>query len=521
MVLLNFVQRLLPVSGTYIRIPIPQPASQLLLQPSFESRSFGMRLRLSRCQRFICSALLLVLLLSGCGPESASSEAGSSAATTEKIAMTYQATQDLAEAQAQLAQLDVANVNQWLLLTTESAIKNNGNNSETNALVKLSLDLGLRSNVIVDYARQNALLENQATATTAALGSNDSGAVNNAVAANLDKSANQVGRVIVPLATSEVVALQPTTVVADQQAQATSSTASVDQSLAPTATAESALVAPTVELVATATPEATVTPETQPSVRAASGINVRTGPGVDYGIAGAMSAGESAQILNKNQTGDWWEVLLPSGTNGWVYGSLVQTDGDVSAISVALNIPTPPPTPVPAPTEVAVAPVEVPPVEAAPVGPAPGGPDFRVVERRLWDVVENGGQLNGISVTCGEKRQLVVNVLDAAGNRLNGVAVQAIYGAQEVFVSGSQGKGDGVAEFVLGGGQALKVIRDADGREVSSEEVYNLSTKPWEIPYETLIGGHFCTDEASCKSFVDHTGCYGHYSWTVTFQRSY
>jgi hypothetical protein len=160
------------------------------------------------------------------------------------------------------------------------------------------------------------------------------------------------------------------------------------------------------------------------------------------------------------------------------------------------------------------------PAEVAPQ-PAPGGPDFRVVEKRLWDVVENGGRLDGISVTCGEKRQLVVNVLDAAGNRLNGVAVQAIYGAQEIYVSGEQGKGDGVVEFVLGGGQALKVIRDADGREVSSEEVYGLSTKPWEIPYETLIGGRFCTDEASCKSFVDATGCYGHYSWTVTFQRSY
>jgi hypothetical protein len=238
-----------------------------------------------------------------------------------------------------------------------------------------------------------------------------------------------------------------------------------------------------------------------------------------------MNAGESAQIVSKNQAGDWWEVTLASGARGWVYGALVETAGDVGAISVALNIPPPPPTAVPAPTQPPTAPEEVAPVEAAPVeepaAPAPGGPDFRVVEKRIWDVVENGGRLDGISVTCGEKRQLVAIVLDAAGNRLNGVAVQEIYGAQDIYVTGSQGKGDGAVEFVLGGGQALKVVRDADGREVTSEEVYGMSTKPWEIPYETLIGGRFCTDEASCKSFVDSTGCYGHYSWTVTFQRSY
>ncbi|OUC05377.1 hypothetical protein RY27_27660, partial [Litorilinea aerophila] len=174
------------------------------------------------------------------------------------------------------------------------------------------------------------------------------------------------------------------------------------------------------------------------------------------------------------------------------------------------------PTPTPAP--VAAEPTQAPEAPA----PAPAdGPDFRVVEKRLWDVYENGGRLDGPSVVCGEKRQLVVNVIDANGNRLNGVAVQVLYGAQEIYVTGAQGKGDGVVEFVLGAGQDVRVIRDVDGREVSSEVARGLTTRPAEIPYEYLIQGRYCTDDASCKTFVDAPGCYGHYSWTVTFQRSY
>ena len=48
-----------------------------------------------------------------------------------------------------------------------------------------------------------------------------------------------------------------------------------------------------------------------------------------------------------------------------------------------------------------------------------------------------------------------------------------------------------------------------------------MSTEPAAIPYETLIAGQYCSDDASCKAFVDMPGCWGHYSWTVTFQRKY
>ncbi|MCB0062046.1 MAG: SH3 domain-containing protein [Caldilineaceae bacterium] len=460
------------------------------------------------------------------------------ARTTQTIATDYQANRDLATARTALQALEVANVNQWLIYTTESAIDAGEVAATTNALVTLALDLGLQSNVIEGYARANGLhpASINANAETAVVDS----------ALNHSGSADDAQLNAPPSNGNEVAVLVPMPDVANNVAPAVSNEADSPEAAAvqlkPTpapidngqtaAVADAGAAAPDAveaeEATATPTVEPTATVATQPSVLASTGINVRSGPGVEYEIAGALAAGESAQIAGKNPAADWWEIILPSGRQGWVYSPLVETNGNTDGIAVAVNIPTPPPPTPTSPPPPTAAPVVEEPVAAEPAAttapePAPvaEGPTFRAVEKRLWDVVENGGQLNGPSVTCGEKRQLVVRVIDAAGNPLNGVAVQAIYGAQEIFISGDQGKGDGIAEFVLGGGQAVKVIRDSNGNEVTSEEVYNLSTKPWEIPFETLIGGRFCTDEASCQSFVDATGCYGHYSWTVTFQRNY
>jgi uncharacterized protein YraI len=274
-------------------------------------------------------------------------------------------------------------------------------------------------------------------------------------------------------------------------------------------------------------------------------LNVRSGPGTDYPIVGTVTSGQQSDITAKNPEGDWWEITLPSGQTGWVYAPLVQTSGDTSTIAIATNIPAAPPTPTPAP--VAVVPTQAPaeqepapeqtpaeqtpaeqPVEATPEQPAEPQPapvvdgnDFVMIERRLWNVFETGGQLTGDSVICGEKRELHVNVVDANGNRLNGVAVQAIYGAQEIFVTGAQGKGDGKVEFVLGSGQGVKVIRDADGREVTSDSAEGLTTHSPEIPHDILIGAQYCTDQESCDRFNYSAGCWGHHSWTVTFKRKY
>jgi len=478
-----------------------------------------------RFRRFLSLPLLLiVLLLAACGPETSASKNEDLVASTKQIALTYQASNDLAQAQTALNAVDVANPLQWLVYVTESVLSENSDQDAMMALVHLATDMGLQSEPISRFATQHNLVESVNTANAALAPSAQ-------VASTITESQTALNSQ--PVAPSNPLTSE-TSIAVNQVAavSVTTSTLSADpaSTLSNTATISTAVTTTAAALIITPTVVAEL-PSTEPMAKAIDLANVRSGPGTNYDVVGGLETGIVAPIIGKNETGDWWQVTLATGQQGWVYGPLVEASGDTTTVALATDIAPPPPTatpepvveaPTPAPTEV-VAPTSVV-AEGEPTSvpaPATSGNDFLVIEKHLWDVVENGGQLNGPSVTCGQGRELRVRVLDANGGLLNGVAVQAIYGAQEVYVTGAQGKGDGMTEFVLGGGQAVKIIRDADGREVTSDEVYNLSTKPWEISYEDLIAGNYCTDDASCKSFVDQTGCYGHYSWTVTFKRRY
>lgn len=225
--------------------------------------------------------------------------------------------------------------------------------------------------------------------------------------------------------------------------------------------------------------------------------NLRAGPSTRYAVVGSAPAGTTVRIAGTNQQGDWYQL-----TNGrWIAAFLVNVNG---AGHPQGSIPTVAPTPAPAQT--------------APVAPSSGN-RFVLVEQRLWDVYENGGWLDGTSVHCGESRTLRVNVLDANGSRLNGVAVQVAYGAREIEVTGAQGKGDGAVEFVLGGGQDVKVVRDTNGSPATSDVATGLSTNAANIAHADLIAARYCQDEESCRQFGANNGCLGHFSWTVTFQR--
>lgn len=291
------------------------------------------------------------------------------------------------------------------------------------------------------------------------------------------------------------------------------------------ATTPTVTLAPTEATASVPISAATLTPSL-PSVPMAfvtTNLNVRSGPGTNYSVIAGLSADSRVPIVGRNANSEWWQVELQSGSTGWLYASLVTVEGASAEVALVTDIPTPPPTatPLTAATEApaATAAAESPAAPAADASAPVGTTHFRVVSKRLWDVYENGGSLFGDSVTCGEKRQLVVIVLDAQGNRLNGVAVQADYGAREIFVTGGQGKGDGQVEFVLGAGQDVRIIRDADGSEVTSEVATGLTTNPAAIAFDQLIAAQYCTDSARCQHFVDAPGCFGHFSWTAIFQR--
>lgn len=251
------------------------------------------------------------------------------------------------------------------------------------------------------------------------------------------------------------------------------------------------------------TPSAAVNHPAQPitaTVAAAKrDANLRSGPGVTYALAGTVSASQPLTLTGQTQDGMWYQLA----GGAWIAAFLVNTATTTSAEQVATP-PTPAATPVPTSADPAL---------------ATSGNDFVMVYKHLWDPYENGGSLDGPSVHCGLGRELIVNVLDANGSRINGVAVQVIYGAREIYVTGSQGKGDGVAEFVLGKGQDVQVIRDTDGRPVTSDIVRGLSTDPHEIATEALIASQYCQDAATCQDFAAQNSCDGHFSWTVTFQR--
>lgn len=474
---------------------------------------------------WLCLFLLLgAFVLAGCGPEEGESDADL-AAQTVRIAQEYQQSGDLGNARAQLETLDVANPTQFLIFLAEERADADPGSAETGALVHFALALGLQSGQLMDYAFQYGLFANAVAPTTAPVGQPAVQSI--APVTSAEQTPVQVAAA--PTSAPAVVvvtATVPAAVAIDATPEATSGAG--EESVAAEDVPPAANPLPTSTGAApTAAPAATTV--SKPQVQASNGLNVRSGPGTAYPVVGALASGEQAEIIAKNPEGDWWQVTMPTGGTGWVYGQLVQTSGDTASIAIATDIPAAPPTPTPAP--VAEAPTEAPtaapeapaeqPTEAAPP-PATSGNAFIGIERRLWTVEETGGAVDsGGSVRCGEKRELVVIVLDANGNRLNGVAVQAIYGAQEIFVTGSQGKGDGQVEFVLGEGQGVKVIRDADGREVTSDVVDGMSTHSPVIAHEDLIAARYCRDKESCDKFNFSAGCWGHHSWTVTFKRTY
>jgi hypothetical protein len=278
---------------------------------------------------------------------------------------------------------------------------------------------------------------------------------------------------------------------------------------APTAT-------PTTEPPTVTPKPPTITPTTepqQPRAIADSDVNLRGGPGKAYPAVGKLLAGQEVEILSRNASGDWWQLAWPGGKQAWVAGTVVQILGPIDTVAVAKNIPAPPVQSTRAPQPTAA--------HAAPTAPPkPAGPDFRLVEHRLWTVEENGGQFDGPSVHCGQGQLFRVTVLDAAGNRVNGVTVKVVGGERQEAVTGSQGKGDGNAEFdIYEPGLDVQVVRDVDGRQTTSDTATG-PAMTGAISIETFRGAGYCPQTGDCSDFLKF-GCTGHYSWSATFRRAY
>jgi uncharacterized protein YraI len=429
----------------------------------------------------LLALLLLLLMLAGCGAERRNQSNAELLSETDAIAQEYATSGNLEAARTRLNELDVANPNQWLIFAAENSVSTSGANpAAAQALAKLTLDMGLHSPSVSEFAQANGLVSAPVAPTAAP----PAGAAFAALPSPTPLPAAALLPATTPMTSTEVVASSVVTA-SNETAESTASGA---------------------QAIATGI------------------VNLRTGPGTNYDLAGGLSPNQPVAIVAKNPAGDWWQVQLEGGQTGWVYGQLVTTSGPLEGVAVAASIPTPPPLPTAAPVaEAPAAPAEpaapADPAAEATATPAPpaadpnAAPHFTLVERRLWNKPENDG--------CAGKHLLRINVLDANGGRLNGVALQGIYTGQ-TFVTGDQGKGDGIIEFDLyGPGEGFKVIRNNDGRDATSDNAEGFTTRSLDIDVPTLIGAGYCTNEEDCQIFYNSYGCTGHHSWEATFKRNY
>jgi heat shock protein HslJ/uncharacterized protein YraI len=143
-------------------------------------------------------------------------------------------------------------------------------------------------------------------------------------------------------------------------------------------TAADALAVLMVRRVIVDLPAPTPEPE-QPAVPTArvagsQGVNVRSGPGVNFPVLGVARFGDEGEIVGRSADGGWWAVSVPSAPNGvgWVSADLVIA---TNAANVPVIESPPPPTTAPTAVPPAPVPTAVPPT-AAPVPTATPAPQL-------------------------------------------------------------------------------------------------------------------------------------------------
>jgi hypothetical protein len=208
------------------------------------------------------------------------------------------------------------------------------------------------------------------------------------------------------------------------------------------------------EQVVINTPAPAETPTVAPSPTSAAAqvttndiVNIRTGPGTNYGLAGSAQVGETFRVTGKNAAGDWWQIDY-NGQSGWIFGQLVTATG-TEGVAVAQNIPAPPTaapvpptdTPAPQPTAAPVAEATQAPAESNSNANSGNFP-YSLGATERCDPNPGTTYFNGF-------------VRDANNNPLNAVCIHIdFYGPRNTKCSGCDGVGDGNWGFSPFGGPA-------------------------------------------------------------------
>ncbi len=110
---------------------------------------------------------------------------------------------------------------------------------------------------------------------------------------------------------------------------------------------------PTDAPTATDSPPTTTPTPSKPMATFTTGVNVRRGPNILFDPPiGAFAANDSSEIVAVNPDRSWYKVVY-FNAEGWVFGNLLTTTGDIDSLPVDAGPPVPtltpvPPTPVPA-----------------------------------------------------------------------------------------------------------------------------------------------------------------------------
>lgn len=99
-------------------------------------------------------------------------------------------------------------------------------------------------------------------------------------------------------------------------------------------------------------------------------VNVRLGPGTNYGLAGTVNQGQEFTIVGSNAERTWWLICCVNGKEVWVFGELTNRENDQFA-QVITDIPAPPQPVAQAPQPPAPPQSEPPPAAEQPAEPAP------------------------------------------------------------------------------------------------------------------------------------------------------
>jgi hypothetical protein len=93
----------------------------------------------------------------------------------------------------------------------------------------------------------------------------------------------------------------------------------------------------------TPTPSNTPTPSATPPITgiiaSLQTVNIREGPGVNYGAIKALKPGTGVTVLRQTEDGKWLNILMDDGTQGWIATSLLRINPTPTLI------PTSTPTP--------------------------------------------------------------------------------------------------------------------------------------------------------------------------------